>query len=649
MANQVLLPLLAFFPMGGALLGYLLGRKWKAAREWISILVTALTFLGSISLLGAKEETVSLSYLFSFGLTFSVSGMQVLLAILTGFVWLATTLFSKEYFKKSRNLDRYYFFMQMTLGATMGVFLSADFFTTFIFFEIMSFTSYVLVLHEGEEASLKAGQTYLGVAVIGGLVTLMGLFMMYAMAGTLEFNAVADFVAAQADKQACYAAGVLILVGFGAKAGLFPLHIWLPEVYTEAPAPASALLSCILSKTGIFGVILLSAKVFLHDAKWGELMLILGMITMVLGAVLAVFSINLKRTLACSSLSQIGFIMIGIAMQGLLGEHNALAAMGTTLHLTNHTLIKLVLFLSAGVVYMNLRQLDLNAIRGYGKDKPLLKIAFLMGLLGVAGVPLWNGYISKTLIHESIVEYIAYLEEMGMATGFYQFTEVLFLCSGGLTLAYMTKIFVAVFVEENPNAKRESKQPYMSPLSAAVLAISAVLLPIFGCLPYLTQDKIASAASSFMNAHDPAHAVEYFSWVNLKGAVISIIFGAVVYLLFVRKVLMKTDANGVRVYVDRWPKKLNLEDGLYRPLLLVWLPYIGGFFARILGSATDFVLSLLKAFVFNQDNGKVIPPEDLYFSIYTDGEKKNVYREGLARSLMMFGFGVAVALLYILF
>lgn len=112
---------------------------------------------------------------------------------------------------------------------------------------------------------------------------------------------------------------------------------------------------------------------------------------MVLGAVLAVFSVNLKRTLACSSMSQIGFIIIAIGMQGLLGEHNALAASGTLLHFLNHSLFKLLLFLGAGVIFMNLRELNLNKIRGYGKDKPLLKLIFLMPILGIGGIPLWNG------------------------------------------------------------------------------------------------------------------------------------------------------------------------------------------------------------------------------------------------------------------
>lgn len=644
-----MLPILAFFPMLGAVVGYGIGRSNKKARDIWAWILAALTFAGSLTLIG-KESVYSLPGFCGLGISFAADGFGVVLAVLTGAIWLLTTLFSKEYMADERNRNRYYFFVFLTLGATMGIFLSADLFTTLIFFEIMSFTSFVLVIHEESEISIRSAQTYLAVAVIGGLVTLMGLFMMYHMAGTLDMNELSVFIQAQPDRKPLYIVGVLILFGFGAKAGLFPLHIWLPRAYTVAPAPSSALLSCLLTKTGVFGVIVVSCKLFLHDAAWGSMILMLGLITMVMGAVLAVFSVNLKRTLACSSMSQIGFMIIAIGMQGLLGEHNALAAAGTFLHFINHSLLKLVLFLCAGVVFMNLRELDLNKVRGFGKDKPLLKIIFLTGLLGIAGVPLFNGYISKTLIHESIVEYIAVLAAAGQPTAFMRFAEGLFLFSGGLTLAYMTKLFVAVFLEENPNpVTRRKTGPYMSKLTAAVLVIGAVVLPVLGLLPHATQDVLAEMGRGFMNAHAPEHAVHYFAWVNLKGAVISIVVGMVVYFLFIRKALMAKDTNGNMVYVDRWPEWFNIEDKIYRPILLVCLPYIGGFAARLAGSLTDGFIAILRMVIFNDDNGRVVPPEDKYFSAYTDGETdKTVYREGFARSLLMIGIGLAIAMVYIL-
>jgi hydrogenase-4 component B len=209
-----------------------------------------------------------------------------------------------------------------------------------------------------------------------------------------------------------------------------------------------------------------------------------------------------------------------------------------------------------------------------------------------------------------------------------------------------------VFVETNPYPDKDAQRnvgPYMNKLSAILLLICAVILPIIGVLPHITADKIAAACYHFMGAHTPEHEVHYFAWVNLKGAVISVAIGSLVYFLFIRKVLMAKDENGNLVYVDRWPKELNLENKIYRPALLSWLPFIGALFARLAGSMSDGFIALLRMLIFNDDSGRVVPPEDQYFSAYTDSDDdKTVYGEGFAKSLLMIGIGLAVAMLYIL-
>lgn len=504
------------------------------------------------------------------GIGFTIDGFRAVYVAIACFMWAMTALFSPEYFKHYTNKKRYYFFFFITFLALVGVFLSKDLFTTFIFFEIMSFTSYVWVAQDEKPASLRAAGTYLAVAVIGGMVMLMGLFMLYDGG----FNK--------------YLTCALIFFGFAAKAGVYPLHIWLPKAHPVAPAPASALLSGILTKSGVFGILILSFQMMFGDRSWGIAMLALGVITMVLGAVLALFSIDLKRTLACSSMSQIGFIMVGVGCGTLLGEEGALAMRGTMLHMVNHSLIKLVLFMAAGVVYFNLHKLDLNEIRGFGRNKVLLKVVFAIGGLGIGGIPLFNGYVSKTLLHEGILE-------SGEILGIYtKPVEWIFLISGGCTLAYMIKLFVAVFVDKNEDAAiqqkyDEMKNTYISMPSRIALIFSAVVLPVLGALPSVTMDKIADLGSGFMNAPELEHTVHYFIFENLKGAMISIVLGLLIYFIIIRKLLMKDGK-----YVDRWPGVLDLENSVYRPLILTVLPGIGLFFARICDSIIDGLVVILR-------------------------------------------------------
>lgn len=559
-----MLLLLVLFPMAMGFVCFLIGRRSPVWRSIAGIAAAAAELALSVCLACGPMRTESVSGVCALGLNLELDGFRKVYILVIALMWCMTMLLSDEYFAHYHNRGRYYFFNLLTLGATMGVFLAADLFTAFVFFEIMSFTSYTWVIQEETPGAIRAANTYLAVAVIGGLVALMGLFLLQRELGTTAISELHARAAACPHRGMLYAAGGCILFGFGAKAGMFPVHIWLPKAHPVAPAPASALLSGVLTKSGVWGILAISCNIFRHDPVWGQVILYLGTVTMVLGAVLATFSIDLKRTLACSSMSQIGFVLVGVGMMGILGEENALAARGALLHMVNHSLFKLVLFQCAGVVFMNLHRLDLNEIRGFGRRKPLLKLCFLLGALGIGGIPLLNGYVSKTLLHEAIVE-----------AGGYRPVEWLFLFSGGLTLAYMTKLFVCIFVEKHPEkqAQFDENRHYMNWRSAIALLIPTALLPILGLTASRSMDAIAALGTDFFHAGPLEHAVHYLSLENLKGAAISIAVGALVYCLVVRRLLMRDGR-----YVNLWPAKLDLEDLVYRPLLLKWLP---GFFGPI--------------------------------------------------------------------
>ena len=602
---NIMLVSLVFYPFFGGILSYFVGKYREDYRDYLAefvavsefvlaVIVAVIGFRGLGAAGGESIAQVSIPEVCGFGLNFNLDGFRVIYSLVATLMWMMTTLLSREYFRHHENRNRFYLFLLLTLGATMGVFLSADLYTTFIFFEVMSFTSYVWVAQEENKASLRAAATYLAVAVIGGLVMLMGLFLLYRELGTMTISELLPAARACEEKEILYTAGVCILVGFGAKAGAFPLHIWLPKAHPVAPAPASALLSGILTKTGVFGILVISSNLFFHDAAWGRLILGIGVLTMFGGALLAVFSIDLKRTLACSSMSQIGFILVGVGMQGLLGEENALAVHGTILHMVNHSMIKLVLFMAAGVIFMNTHALNLNDIRGFGKKKPLLKAIFLVGALAIGGIPFFGGYISKTLLHESIVEY---------GGGWVMHAvEYIFLFSGGLTVGYMTKLYVAIFVESNESAQMQSKfdhmKSYMNIQSGMALGISAILLLIWGLFPHTIMDRAAAIGQRFMHLEEEGHVVAYFSLKNLSGAAISIAIGAVVYLLVIRRCLMKETGGKVRSYVDVWPKWLDLENLIYRPILLQFLPLVCGVTSRIMDSLLDLTVLVLRKTVY---------------------------------------------------
>lgn len=576
--------------------------RWRCAAGAVLIELAAAVICLAAVANGASFRMLRLESAVGMGLYLTMDGFRSLYVTLAVFLWTVSTLLSGEYMQKHSHQGRYYFFLLVTLGTVAGMFFSADLFTTFVFFEIMSLTSYVWVAQEETCAALRAAETYLAVAVIGGMVLLMGLFLVYHDTGTLMIDALPGAVSAMAPGRKL-AAGLCMLFGFGAKAGAVPLHIWLPKAHPVAPAPASALLSGMLTKAGIFGILVLSLWMFAGEAAWGSLILTIGTLTMLTGAVLALFSVDLKRTLACSSVSQIGFILVGIGTAVLLGRDNDLAVKGTLLHMVNHSLIKLVLFCAAGVVFMNLHQLNLNEIRGFGRKKPLLAAVFLTGAWSIAGLPLGGGYASKSLLHEALLECMEAAKAMTAETGagypaygVLKLAECLFLFSGGLTLAYMLKLSAALFWEKNQDDSLQQKYDkltaYWNPVSKGSLCAAAVILLIWGLLPGLLMDGAADLAKGFLGHSADLQRVAYYQWENLKGAGISIVIGVIVYGLVVRKWMIQEGR-----YVNRWPDRLDLEDRIYRPLLACLL-FVLSAILRFCDRLTDTLIIVLRRTVY---------------------------------------------------
>ncbi|MBR5897811.1 MAG: sodium:proton antiporter, partial [Lachnospiraceae bacterium] len=264
---------------------------------------------------------MAIENLFGQGLFFSLDGLKTLYIAVSLLAWTVSLLFAPRYLSHDKHKARFYVFSLITLAATIGVFAAGDLFTLFTFFEIMSLASYVWVAQEENKKALKAADTYMAVAVIGGLVLLMGILLLYTNVGTLRLDELKEACESggRFGKGRIYAAAFCMFFGFSAKAGAFPIHIWLPKAHPVAPAPASALLSGVLTKAGIFGILIIGYLVLPEDKLWGSIVMGIGIITMVLGAMLAIFSIDIKRTLACSSVSQIGFIIIGSSCGTLLG------------------------------------------------------------------------------------------------------------------------------------------------------------------------------------------------------------------------------------------------------------------------------------------------------------------------------------------
>ncbi|MBO4686577.1 MAG: sodium:proton antiporter [Lachnospiraceae bacterium] len=611
MEGRGILLLFLLLPLAGGLLSCALKpaeRKFGERGKMISagVLFVVLAAVFGLSLWafaavtkGAEDLTLYVPDVCGYGLNLTVDGFRAVYLTVASFAWLVSGVFYAWYGSHDASALRYQVFTMVTLSCTLGVLLSADLFTLFIFFEGMSLASYVWVAHERTAEAIRASKTYLTVAVIGGMVLLMGIFLLYREAGTLFINNLTLRYYFAENPHTAWAAGLCLLFGFGAKAGGWPLHIWLPKAHPEAPASASALLSGILTKTGVFGIFAVCGRYFLYNADWGRLVFWIGIVTMLVGAVRALGSIDIKHMLACSSVSQIGFILVGIGAAGIMESENAMAVTGSILHMLNHSAFKLILFLCAGIVVHRLHTRDFNKIRGFGRNHYGLMILMLIASLGIAGIPIFSGYVSKTLIHESIVE----IYHAG-GSGIYKFAEHLFLLAGGCTFAYMVKLFVVLFVREpspEVQAAELGRGPKDMPRASMVLLFAtAFLIFIFGAMPEVSMIPIGRLASDVLPYGTLHHVPEFFGPECLKGFVYTVAYGLLI--LGVETVLVRRKRVSLRTtpeYVDRMEKLPTLEDNLYRPLLFRVFPAVFGTLMRGLEKFTEYtaigVLGFCKA------------------------------------------------------
>ncbi len=474
-----------------------------------------------------------------FGLSLKVDLISWIFAAIIVFIWFMATIYSFTYMEMEHNLRRYYSFFIFTLGAILGVVFAGDFLTLFIFFEIMTFSSFVLVIHKQDREAMQAGSLYLYLAIAGGLSLLFAIMMVYGNTGTLE---IIPMLAELGNQRT--AIFVLFMIGFGIKAGLVPLHIWLPLAHPVAPSPASALLSGIMIKAGVYGIVRVSmvlyhpvgdyqASVFsLYLFNTGYIFMWIGIVSMLAGAVMALLQNNAKRILAYSSISQVGFIATGIGVAIILGTDGGMGFSGALYHVLNHAVYKAGLFMMIGAVYLVTHEVNLQNLGGFFKKAPVVGVTFLIGALGIAGLPGFNGYASKTLIHDALLE--AY-KLLGLQS--FYIAERLFLIASALTICYFIKLFSGVFLgPEKSDHKPSIRVPFSVNIVLSGFALTIILIGLF---PNYLLDKIIIPAAALIGfsgqgMEHMAH-FNFFEWHPLQAVLVVVILALFIYIPGVSK------------------------------------------------------------------------------------------------------------------
>jgi len=396
----VLLPLL------GALVTLPLGRISKQARYAGLSVICAATAILSISLLpGVLRGNVYEIYLLritpDIWLHLKVDALGALFGVTVACLWLLALVYSEGYMKHSHQLGRYYLFFMLCLACTIGVAYSGNLLTFLIFYELFSILTYPLVVHEETPEALAAGTKYIIYILIGGSLVLLGVVLTFFLAGDQTLTGTALLNAEMGRSSLLLVLGCFI-AGFGVKAALVPLHGWVPDAHPAAPAPFSAVLSGVMVAAGSFGIIRVVFQVFgvelLNYLAVMPYLAALAAFTVIFGAVLAVNQNNLKRRLAYSTISQMAYVTLGIALL------SAGAATGAIVHITNHAFMKGALFLCAGLLITQAGVRNVSEMRGIAKRMPVTMAAFSLAALGMIGTPPLSGFVSKWYLGLGILD-----------------------------------------------------------------------------------------------------------------------------------------------------------------------------------------------------------------------------------------------------
>jgi formate hydrogenlyase subunit 3/multisubunit Na+/H+ antiporter MnhD subunit len=533
-------------PLLGAVLVLLFRRhQWLKNLVVLASTTAALGFLllmyqpvvSGIELGGRLYKGVycSFPFIYPFQATFKIDPAGLLLAGITAFLWITSSLHALSYMTIEEHRTRYEFFVLLSLVANLGVLLAGDLLTLFVFFEGMIIFPYALIAHKEDKPSLEGANFYLYLGVFSSLCLLFAMFLLYYFVGSLRLEPMAELINARFPGRLRYVLAALMIFGFGGKAGVFFEHFWLPKAHPVAPSPASALLSGAMIAAGAYGIFRTVNMLFIPQQgelilQWltsqhlGYFLIWLGVLTMFLGALNALISANSKRLLAYSSISQMGYIILGIGCAAYMGMDGAMGLAGALYHIVNHALFKSTLFLAVGAVYFRTHELNMYKLGGLWRRMPVTCVTMFIAVCAISGIPGFNGFASKTLLHHAIweaYEHSFQLSPTGRPDFFLRIAEILFIITAGGTFAYNMKLWFFNFGgKASPKSEHATPAPW--PMKLSLILGSAAII-FLGLYPNWLLEKIIGPALVYFNYDPNSHAYHLLYNVHAATGVRSII------------------------------------------------------------------------------------------------------------------------------
>jgi len=486
---SVPLPVFVAIPLVAAFLLPIFGKKGKSAATLLANLATVSLLVLTVASIGQSRVYEIGKWSIPLGINLVLDGLSSLLLLAISVVSTAAMFFSIRYMEQYTAKAKYLSLFMLMVAGMNGVVLSGDIFNLFVFLEIASIASYALVGFGCEHEELEASFKYMVLGSIGSIFVLFAVALVYGNTGSLNMAYISKAIQSSGLNAGLAFALGLFIAGFGLKAALVPFHAWLPDAHPSAPAPISAMLSGVLIKAlGVYALARVVFNVFGISVPIGWLLIALGLLSMVAGAFLAIGQWDLKRLMAYSSISQLGYVVLGIGLGGLIiarGDNPAwasLAILGGLFHLVNHAVYKSLLFLTSGSVQMSTGTRQMKQMGGLAGKMPVTRATCTIASASIAGIPPFSGFWSKLILVIAAIQ-----------AHFYWVAAIIVFVSLCTLIMYL-KVQRYVFLGELPENLQQTKESKNSMLVAMIfLACLCMLMGLLVLVPSLKQSILDPA------------------------------------------------------------------------------------------------------------------------------------------------------------
>ncbi|MFP4005104.1 MAG: proton-conducting transporter membrane subunit [Candidatus Hadarchaeia archaeon] len=424
------------------------------------------------------------------GINLTIDNLGVLAALIVSAIGYLVAIYSFFFMSPKEGQGKYYTLLFLLIAGMMGVSLTGDIFNFYVFFEIMSICSYALVSFYRDRKAIEASFKYLVMGTIGTSFLLLGIALLYGLTGTLNIADIARrliILEGELGKTSfvTIASMGLFITGLGIKIGMVPLHAWLPDSYQSAPSSISSIMAGGTAVAGVYALVRIVFMLF-ANLSIGTIFVGLGLVSMIVGALLALVQKDIKRLLAYSGISQMGYILLGIGLGATAPEAAAeIGIQGGLFHMLNNAIYKSLLFLCAGAIVYRYGTSKMEELGGIGNKMPVTTIAFVIGALALSGIPPFNGFASKWIIYMS-----------GIESG-YPYLTVIAVIVSALTLAYLLKAIGSIFLGQTKDVEIQTKEVPIGMLIPMIILASLCI--ILGIFPQLGMDVIEPAQSTLLN------------------------------------------------------------------------------------------------------------------------------------------------------